>query len=281
MLKDIANIEQARSWDGDDGEHWAANDEMYNGAVARHHAHFIAAAAIGASDRVLDIGCGTGVSTCDAGHAATAGTALGVDLSAKMLERARQRAKERGLANVTFEQADAQVHPFEQASYDIAMSRFGAMFFADPAAAFANIASAVRPGGRLVLMSWRPLDQQVWLTRVREAFAAGRDLPGEPNGRPGPFGLADPAQVRPLLEGAGFRDVAMREVDEPMRFGATADEAFAFWAGSGLSHGLLGQADEATRQRAFAALRELFARHEMKDGVLLGSAAWLTTARRA
>lgn len=279
MLENLANPEQRESWNGADGEHWAENEDIYNGAVTRHHRHFMAAAAVGPGDRVLDVGCGTGQTTCDAAAAAREGSALGVDLSSQMLERARRHADERGLTNVRFEEADAQVHPFEAGAFDLVISRFGAMFFSGPVEAFTNIRRALRPGGRLVLMSWMPFAENFWIRNVRAAFAAGRDLPDEPSSRPGPFGLADPGFVHEVLENAGFKDVAMSEVREPMWFGATADRAFAFWDSGGMSRGLLGQADEALRERAYASLRRLFQEHQTPEGVLLDSAAWLTTAR--
>jgi SAM-dependent methyltransferase len=282
MLKNnIVNVEQAESWDGGDGDHWTEHDEMYNGAVARHHRHFLRAAAIGAADRVLDVGCGTGVSTCDAARAASSGSALGVDLSSRMLARAEARAREQGLVNVKFERADAQVHDFGRDAFDVALSRFGAMFFGDHTAALRNIGNSLRPGGRVVLMSWLPFEDNVWIRSIRDAFAAGRELPGEPSGRPGPFGLSEPNYVRSVLSGAGFTDVSLEEIREPMWFGATANDAFAFWASSGMNQGLLGDADHALRERAHASLRRLFSEHQTSEGVLLESAAWLTTARKA
>jgi SAM-dependent methyltransferase len=279
MLKDVANVEQRESWNGADGEHWAEHEEIYNGAVSRHHRHFMDAAAVAPADRVLDVGCGTGQSTCDAAAAAREGSALGVDLSSQMLERARHHAAERGLTNVRFEEADAQVHPFEGGAFDLVISRFGSMFFSGPVEAFTNVRRALRPGGRMVLMSWMPFAENFWIRNVRAAFAAGRELPDEPSSRPGPFGLSDPAYVREVLGKAGFREINLSEVREPMWFGATAEKAFAFWDSSGMSRGLLGQADEALRERAHTSLRRLFEEHQTADGVLLDSAAWLITAR--
>jgi SAM-dependent methyltransferase len=282
MLKsNIVNVEQAESWDGGDGDHWTDHDEIYNGAVARHHEHFMRAAAIEATERVLDVGCGTGVSTCDAARAATSGSALGVDLSSRMLARAEERAREQGLTNVRFERADAQVHDFGRDAFDVALSRFGAMFFGDHTAALRNVGSSLRRGGRVVLMSWLPFEENVWIRSIRDAFAAGRELPGEPSGRPGPFGLSESDYIRTVLGDAGFAEITLEEVREPMWFGATAEDAFAFWASSGMNRGLLGDADDGLRARAHASLRRLFNEHQTHDGVLLESAAWLTTARKA
>jgi ubiquinone/menaquinone biosynthesis C-methylase UbiE len=281
VLQEIVNVEQANSWDGDDGDHWTQYDEIYNGAVSRHHRHFMHAAAIRPTDRALDIGCGTGQSTRDAGRVASSGSALGVDLSSRMIDRARQRARDEGLTNVAFEQLDAQAHSFQREAFDVAISRFGAMFFSDPAAAFRSISAALRPDGRLVLLTWQPFEKNVWIRSIRDAFAAGRELPGEPSGRPGPFGLAEELHIRQVLADAGFVAVSLDEIYEPMWFGRAVEDAFAFWTSTGLDRGLLGDADEALRSRAYTSLRDLFATHKTDEGVLLDSAAWLTMARKA
>src|SRR5215470_2686546 len=143
---DPANAEQARAWDGDEGAYWAGNAGRFDRAVAAYHERFLAAA---------DIGCGTGQTTRDAARAAADGVALGVDLSGQMIALARRLAAGQGIANARFEQADAQIHPFPGHWFDAAISRTGTMFFADPAAAFANIARALRPGGGLAMLVWQ------------------------------------------------------------------------------------------------------------------------------
>ncbi|MFP5317961.1 MAG: class I SAM-dependent methyltransferase [Acidimicrobiia bacterium] len=141
---------------------------------------FLQAAAVGYDERVLDIGCGTGETTRDLARAAPAGTALGVDLSSRMLALARRRAAEQGLTNACFLQADALVHPFTSAAFDLAVSRTGAMLFGDPVAAFTNIARALRPDGRLVLLTWQSLDENPWILEFAEALAGGRNVPSPP-----------------------------------------------------------------------------------------------------
>lgn len=279
MLKDAVNIDQANSWDGPDGEHWTEREDIYNGAVVRHHRHFMQAAAVQPADRVLDIGCGTGRATLDAARSASAGSALGVDLSSRMLERARQRAAEEGLTNAYFEQADAQVHAFPARAFDAVISRFGCMFFSDPIAALRNFNAALKPGGRLVLMSWLPFNRNYWIKSIRGIFAAGRDLPDEPSGRPGPFGLAEPDHIRSVLAAAGFGGIVLREVREPMWFGFSAEVAYGFWTTAGIMGSLTG-VDEDVRRKVLDSLRGFFQAHETPEGVLLDSAAWLTTARK-
>jgi ubiquinone/menaquinone biosynthesis C-methylase UbiE len=147
---DPSNAEQLGNWDGDTGAFWAAHANRFDEAVAAYHSQFLAAAAIDETATVLDVGCGSGQATRDAARCATAGSALGVDLSSHMIQLARRRAESEQVVNATFQQADAQVHPFSHQSFDIVISRHGAMFFGDPIAAFTNIARALRPGGCLV-----------------------------------------------------------------------------------------------------------------------------------
>lgn len=238
------------------------------------------AAALSAEHHVLDVGCGNGQTTRDAARAAAAGSALGIDLSTAMVERARERARAEGLANVRFEPGDAQIFPFDEQAFDRAISRAGAMFFGDPVAAFSNIARALRPDGRLVLFVWQELAANEWVRCFAQALAAGRSLPQPPPGAPGPFSLADPDRVRTILGQASFTDVSLEAVGEPMYFGADAEDSFGFVSQMGFARGLLQDLDDAGREQALASLRATIAAHDTGEGVLFDSAAWLVTARR-
>jgi SAM-dependent methyltransferase len=275
----IANAEMAAAWDGPEGQHWAEHAERYESMGPVFWDALVAAVGIAPDDDVLDVGCGTGRSSRDAARLAPAGSVLGVDLSGPMLERARTAAEQEGLEHVRFVQADAQVFPFPVAAFDLAISSFGAMFFADPVAAFSNIARSLRPGGRLGVLAWRRLEENEWLCSLRTALAAGRELPSPPVGMPGPFGLADPVQVDELLRSAGLEDVAAEAVDAPMRFGADVDDTFAFVSTLGITRGLLQGLEPEAATAALAALRHELTRHETADGVLLQGAAWVITAR--
>ena len=276
----VTNVEMARAWDGEEGARWAEHAERYEATGHRQWDRFVATGLIAAADAVLDIGCGTGRATRDAARLASSGSALGVDLSARMLERARELAAAEGVTNVQFLQADAQVHPFEAAAFDVAMSSFGAMFFADPVAAFANVAGALRVGGGLGMLVWRELGRNEWVTAVRAALAMGRHLPEPPPGAPGPFQLANGDYVKRILADAGFVAVELESVDEPIYLGANVDDAFAFVRTMGMVLGLTQDLDEPTRRQALERLHDALAAYETEKGVLLGSSAWLVTARR-
>jgi SAM-dependent methyltransferase len=279
-MDEIANTDMAAGWDGPEGERWAHRWEHYDRSMAAHHAALMQAAAVRPTDAVLDVGCGNGTVTLDAAGAAVDGSALGVDLGAQMLEVGRRRAAEAGLANAGFEQADAQVHPFPPDRYDLVVSRFGSMFFADAVAAFSNLHRALRPGGRLVLATWRTVEHNEWIQVFPAALALGRDVPMPVPSTPGPVGLADPDHVRSVLSDAGFADVGLEPLDLPFVAGTDADEAFEFARTLGITVGMLRDLDEPSRTAALGSLRQAMVDHVTADGVVFASGIWVVTAVR-
>jgi SAM-dependent methyltransferase len=281
MSNEIVNVEQAEAWDGPDGEFWAQHQARFDTTISPHHAQLMATAAIAPGERVLDIGCGNGLTSRDAARAAgEQGEVLGVDLSGPMLARAAQLAKDEGLGNVRFEQGDAQVYPFPQDAFDAVMSRFGVMFFADPVAAFTNIASAVRPGGRLVMAVWGPVPENEWITALLDAITLDRVLPSPPPGAPGPFSLADQHRTRGVLTEAGFTDIAFDRSEHSAHFGSDAEDAFGFVSQLNVLVSLMEDLDEPAKAQALENLRATAAAHETPGGVVFRSMAWMVSARK-
>jgi SAM-dependent methyltransferase len=275
---DAGNREQAHAWDGTEGDYWAAHAHRFDRSMAGYQDAFLVAAAVRRGDRVLDIGCGAGQTTCDAARAAVGGHVLGVDLSARMLQVARARATAAGLRHVQFEQGDAQVHPFGDATYDVVLSRTGAMFFGDPVAAFGNLRDATRAGGRLVLLTWRTPAENEWTRAILGALSGpGQEPPPVPDG-PGPFSLSDPDRIRAVLGTAGWMQVRVAPVEAPMWFGSDAADALKFLRG--LFAWLLDALEEPERREAVDRLRQSLAAHAGPGGVTLGSSAWLITAQQ-
>ncbi|HEY8478631.1 MAG TPA: methyltransferase domain-containing protein [Spirillospora sp.] len=270
----IVNVEQYEAWNGYEGRHWADNYERYDAGNGAFNGFLLEGAAIGPRDRVLDIGCGSGQVTRLAARRAVLGGATGVDLSAPMLTRARILAEKEGLANVTFEQGDAQVHPFPDAAYDVAVSRFGIMFFADPVAAFANIRRALRENGRLAFLAMAPLEEND-IGTVLDALPPVEDAPAEDRDpHHGPLSLSDPNRTREVLEGAGFREVVCRKVRAEQIEGRDARDAAEFFAGWGPIRHHYGESEEIVDT-----LVEAMRPFERDGAVRLQGTAWLVTAR--
>jgi SAM-dependent methyltransferase len=274
-----ANAAQVEYWNADAGRRWAELQRILDDELGPLGAAAMARLAPAAGERIVDIGCGCGGASLALGAAVGAGGAvLGVDISAPQLEVARRRARDAGAAQVSFAEADAQVHAFDAAGWDGVFSRFGVMFFADPVAAFVNIRRGLKPGGRLSFVCWRPAMENAWMTLP--AIAAMQHLPQpveapDPNA-PGPFAFSDPDKVRRILGAAGFTDVDPQPHDQLI--GArNMEDAVAL----SLSIGPLGRALRENPDKVgpvIGAIQAALAPHETAEGVLLPSGSWIVTA---
>jgi SAM-dependent methyltransferase len=251
----------------------------YDAELQLHNEPFREALGIRAADRVLDIGCGTGQTTREVALVTSDGDALGVDIDGRMISRARQLADRDGVPNVRFEVGDAQAHPFPSEGFDVAISRFGTMFFSDPDMAFRNIARAVRAGGRLVMMVWRAHDRNEWAVAIDQALGAGeRGVAAAPGSDP--FSLAEPPTVRRILAAAGFADSDFHDVDLPVYYGEDVDAALAFVGRFVNVREALSRSDPRATGTILARLRATLESRASERGVWLGSRAWIVTARR-
>ncbi|GII59518.1 methyltransferase [Planotetraspora thailandica] len=251
----------------------------YDAELRRHDQVLRRACGVRLHDHVLDIGCGTGQTTRQAARTAQAGSALGVDISAPAIERAREFARSEGLRNVTFDHADAQDHRFPQARFDLAISRFGTMFFDDPVAAFANIRRALRPAGRLVMMVWQPHERNEWAVAIHRSLAGSKGPVAAASAGPDPFSLADPPAVKEILGAAGFADITFTDVHEPVYYGPDVAAALEWVRGFTCTSEVLKRLDPTAAARAVGRLREALAAHLSDDGVWVDSRAWIITAR--
>jgi ubiquinone/menaquinone biosynthesis C-methylase UbiE len=252
--------------------------EFYDDELRAHHERFRTAWGIDPGDEVVDVGCGTGLTTREAARAAAPGRVIGVDVSERMLDRARQATAVEGLGNVRYEVGDAQVHRFDPAGLDVAISRFGTMFFADPAAAFANIAAGLRPHARLVLLVWQSYERNEWARAVDAALDdAAQPWPSDLD----PFSLGDADATSRLLERAGFDGLHFEDVHEPVFYGHDLDAALAFIRGWQTTSAALASLGDEEAARAVERLRETLAAHSSAEhGVVFDARSWLITARR-
>lgn len=273
------NVDAAAAWDGPEGDHWTHHADRYEAAGAAFTRVLLDAVSLEGHNAILDVGCGTGALTLELGRRLPTGSALGIDLSSRMVEHAAAAADAEKLHHVRFEHADAQIHPFPPETFDTVVSSFGAMFFADPVAAFENLRHAMQPGGSMIVLAWRDLDRNEWITEFRAALAAGRVLPVPPPGAPSPFAMADRDITTERLHAAGFEGVSFTSVDQPMNFGQDADDAWPFVSTMGMARGLTADLDGDDRQAALTSLRATLDAHETPDGVCYPGSAWLVTAR--
>ena len=256
---------------------WAEVREPLELQLAPLGRRALAALAPRPGESILDIGCGGGETVLDLAQAvAPDGTLVGVDLSAAVLALARRAAE--GCKRVRFVQADAEVYPFEPASFDAAFSRFGVMFFADPTAAFVNIRRSLKPNGRLAFVCWRALEEnELDFLPLRAASAHLPALPPYDPKAPGPFAFADPGRVRGILERAGFREIEITAHDERVGSG-DLDTMLAVCSRVGALGKILRE-NPGLRVAALPVVRSALAAHDGPDGVRLNAATWIVTAR--
>ena len=273
------NAAQIDYWNACAGQSWVDGQEALDIELKPWGDKVIAALAPRAGERLIDVGCGCGATTLMlAAAVGPSGRVLGADISAPMLALARRRAETAGLAQASFVLADAQTHEFEPA--DGVFSRFGVMFFADPVAAFANLRSALAPGGRIAFVCWRPLEENPWVSVPMSGVAP---LLAEPPtvaapGAPGPFAFADRDRLSAILKGAGFARTEIERHDLMTGWGdldASVRVATSIGpVGAALRNNpqLAGKAAEAVR----AALTPYLT----AEGVRLNASAWVVRAER-
>jgi SAM-dependent methyltransferase len=271
------NQKQREYWNGVVGENWAARQENLDRGFTRITAALMEAAALRPGMNVLDVGCGAGTTTLAIAQAVAPGRVVGVDISAPLVAAAKARARAAD-SPAEFVEADVSDHAFAP-EFDLAVSRFGLMFFADPVRSFAAIRRALRPGGRLVFVCWCPFEE---VEIVHAPYAAARDLlpPEEPvtPGAPGPFGLSDSARTQSILTGAGYSGIRIEKVVRPSLMGSTLDEAVDQAMNLGPLAFATRNADDATKAAVRARVRPLLARYTTSEGVAPAAAFWLVTA---
>ena len=279
-MTDIANTEEYEAWNGEGGQRWVLDADRRDRIMAPVAEVLLAAAAPAPGEAVVDIGCGCGVTTLAAARAVgSTGQVYGLDLSEPMLGIARRRAEASDLSNLTLVQGDAQTFPFPH-RFDLGISRFGTMFFADQVAAFTNIGQGIKPGGRLCLATWQPFEASDWLTVPGAVLFPEGALPDSTSAGPGMFAQSDVARVTTTLEAAGFADVQLEPVSPMFTLGADPDEAAEYLATTVVCRNALESMPDEKRPAALDALRAVLSDHADATGVHLGAAIWIVTATR-
>lgn len=283
MAEAQANQEQIRYWNEQGGPRWVQRQQQLDAQINPLGLAAMQRASVTRGERVLDIGCGCGQTSLElAQRVGASGSVVGIDISQPMLTRARERQQELGITNLEFLQADAQTYPFVRERFDLLFSRFGVMFFADPAAAFANLHTALRSDGRLCFLCWQALEKNEWAHVLLTAATRHMQPPAPPApDAPGPFAFADPDRVCRLLGAGGFKEVSCESYEAELSMGGarTIDEAVEFSLEIGPIARLLSDADTDVRTRVAQAVREALTPYVSQRGVSLHGAAWIVRAR--
>lgn len=275
------NTEQIEFWNGRAGESWTELQDEMDASLANVTRALFACAAVQPGERVLDVGCGTGETTLSAADAVGAtGSAVGVDVSAPMLALAEKRAA--GRTNVSFRRDDAASADLG-GPYDLVLSRFGVMFFADPVAAFRNLARVTRPGGRVVFACWQDMTRSDWLTRpmavVKPLLEKPAPFPPPDPDAPGPNAFARRERVEQILTGAGFTDVVMEPSEVAVPLGRSVPDAVAQMLRIGPVARSVAEESPEVRARATEVLTKLLTEIDDEGPLELGASIWLVRAR--
>lgn len=274
------NAGQIEFWNGPAGDSWTAFMESQDRMLGPLGETAMDAADIAAGHRVIDIGCGCGTTTLDlARRTGQSGHVLGIDISTPMLERAGQRAASEEDCSIDLQNRDAATYKFEPQSFDRVFSRFGVMFFTNPVAAFANIRAALKSGGRLAFVCWRPLDLNPWMATTISVAAQYLERP-EPPGpdAPGPFAFRDPDRVNAILSDAGFTNIETVPNDLALEFEADIAGTVSKLIQLGPMAQPIDQAADDIRDQIRSDLATAIHEYLTDDGVRIDSATWIVSA---
>jgi SAM-dependent methyltransferase len=268
-------------WMEEGGDKWVENIDLLERQLAPLTEAFMERCAAAAGEAVLDVGCGGGLTSMTlAEQVGPRGRVLGVDISAAILDIARRRG--RGSANLEFRVADAGSEDLGRGGFDLVASRFGVMFFSRPLAAFENLRRQLRPGGRLVFLCWRTLEENPWMTVPAEAaftVVPRPEPPAQPDpDAPGPFSLGERQRLEYLLGNAGYRDIRLERLDVGLPMGSL-DEAGHMATRMGPAAKSIEEASAQERAAAVQAIRQALRDYELEGGVILPSASWIAAAR--
>jgi SAM-dependent methyltransferase len=281
-----ANAEAIEAWDGPLFDRFVRFRHLLVDSLGVHGDEGLRMLAAEPGERALDIGCGFGDTTQQlAERVGPDGSVLGVDAAPRFIETARKETAQAGVRNARFEVLDVEAQPFDE-QFDLAFSRMGTMFFANPVAALRHVREALAPGGRLAMVVWRSKVENEGFYRsqlITERFVSKPEEYDEPTCGPGPFSMGNADTTSGILVSAGFENIALLRCDKPIRIGDDLDEAVEFVMSIGPAGEILRLAGERAahlHEPVAAALREDMAKWVGPDGSVMGPAStWIVTAQ--
>ena len=235
---------------------------------------------------IVDVGCGFGDTAIQLARlTGTSGSVLGLDCCQAFLDLAEEDAVSSDVQNLRFRVADAATCEWDR-QYDFCFSRFGAMFFENPVWGLRNMGASLKPGGRLMLLVWRSIEENPWFKIPKDIVLQFLPPPGDgaKSCGPGPFSMADQEIVTMQLEKAGFTDIGFEAIDSPVVVGRDVEDAIGFQLALGPAGEVYreaGDAAEAVEDELREALRSRLTEDLTTSGVVMDSASWCITARRA
>ena len=271
----IDNQQQIEFWNGDAGKKWVGDQEKMDQMLNPLSDVAIDIAEPQFDERVMDVGCGCGATTVEL--ARRGAKVWGIDVSAPMLSRARERGEE--YPGMVFTEADASSYEFSS-EQQLIFSRFGVMFFANPVEAFTNLRSALVPRGRMVFLCWQAANKNEWISRVGQAVKKFLPEPTDvPDPRaPGPFAFAEQPYLEGILSQAGFQNVEFQSLSIDLKLASTVEEALDFQSNIGPLSAVIAQLEGKIRDEAMNEAKEVLQDSMSAEGIKLGSAVWLVTA---
>lgn len=276
------NEQQQERWNGTDGEYWVEQQEKLDRTLMPVLGPLLEFASPRPGSTVIDIGCGCGATTIELAKAVgPGGHVVGIDLSEPMLARAKERL--RNFANASCRLGDATKVALADMSAELALSRFGVMFFGDPVAAFANIRSGLAPHGRLRFACWRSIQENPWMAVPLQAVLKHvPPLPKPEPEEPGPFSFAETERVTRILTAAGFSAPRFEglAIEMDLDAGGSPEDAAMEAANRGPAKRALENQPEEVRAAAIASIREMLAPYASASGVKLPGSVWLVAAER-
>jgi ubiquinone/menaquinone biosynthesis C-methylase UbiE len=278
------NDEAIQAWDGPLFDRFSRYREIVTTGLGSHGEAALALHPPQPGQRVLDIGCGFGDTTLRiAGMVGPEGEAFGVDAAPRFIEEARKDTVEAGVSNARFETVDVQTGELG-GPYDMAFSRMGVMFFANPVQAMRNVRGSLKPGSRLLAVVWRIREDNPWMYRAQtivEDIVSRPEEYDEPTCGPGPFSMANADTVSGQLVAAGFREIELRRCDLPILIGHDVDRAIDVMMALGPAGEILRlQGDRAAHLhgKVREALAEGLSEYAGPDGVRAPASTWIVSA---